>query len=107
MLQRLEEEEVKNLENKEHLIMGNGEFDTMMQHQEEDKVQKLMEKEQQSMTSTPDREGFASRSACTFLAPFTSVFHTPELGSHLKSNNLGNGRYVFLRGLFTPSTSGI
>ena len=26
---------------------------------------------------------------CTFLAPFSSVFHTPELGRCLKSNNFG------------------
>ena len=37
-----------------------------------------------------NREGFASRSACTFLAHFSSVFHTPELGRRLKSNNPGN-----------------
>ena len=54
-----------------------------------------------------DREGFASRSACTFLAPFSSVFHTPELGSRLKSNNLGNEKVSFLLESFAPSTSGI
>ena len=54
-----------------------------------------------------DREGFAFCSACLFLVPFSSVFHTPELGHNLKSYNLGNGQYVFLRGLFTPYTSGI
>ena len=59
-----------------------------------------MEKEQRAMTST-------TRSECPFLAPFSSVFHTPELGCHLKINNLGNGQYVFLRVLVTPSTNGI
>ena len=54
-----------------------------------------------------DTEGFAYHSACPFLAPFYSVLHTPELGHRLKSNNLGNGKSVFLRGSFTPSTSGI
>ena len=54
-----------------------------------------------------DRESFGSRSSCTFLAPFYLVLHIPELGLRLKSNNLGNGQYVFLRGSFTPSTSSI
>ena len=42
-----------------------------------------------------NRGGFASRSACPFLAPFSSVFHTSELGPCLKINNLGNRKYVF------------
>ena len=54
-----------------------------------------------------DREGFASHSACPFLAPFSSVSHTLELGRCLKINTLGNRKYVFLRVSFTPSTSGI
>ena len=33
--------------------MRDGEFATMIQHQEEDKAQKLMEKEQRAITSTP------------------------------------------------------
>ena len=37
------------------------------------------------------REGFGSCSECTILAPFYLVFHTPELGRLLKSNNIGNG----------------
>ena len=52
-LQRLEEEEVQNLEKKEHIIMRDGEFSTMMQQQEEDEAQKLMDKEQRATTSTP------------------------------------------------------
>ena len=52
-LQRLEEDEVKNLENKEHMTIRDGEFATMMQQQEEDEAQKIMEKEQRAMTSTP------------------------------------------------------
>ena len=35
-LQRLEEDEVQNLEKKKHMIMRDGEFATMMQQQEED-----------------------------------------------------------------------
>ena len=52
-----------------------------------------------------DREGFASHSACPFPEPFSSFFHTPELGRRLKSNNFGNGHNVFLCRSFTPSTS--
>ena len=54
-----------------------------------------------------DREGFSYHSACPFIATFSSVFHTPELGLPLKSNNLENGEYFFLHGSFTPSTSSI
>ena len=54
-----------------------------------------------------DREGFAYCSACPFLAPFSSVLYTPELGCRLKTNNPGNRQYVFLRRFFTPSTSRI
>ena len=35
-LQRLEEDEVQNLEKKKHMIMRDGEFATMIQQQEED-----------------------------------------------------------------------
>ena len=41
------------LEKKEHMITRDGEFATMMQHQEEDEAHKSTEKEQQDMTSTP------------------------------------------------------
>ena len=43
-LQQFEEDEVYNLENKEHIIMRDGEFVTMMQQQEEEKSHKLMDK---------------------------------------------------------------
>ena len=43
-LQRLEEDKVQNLEKKEQMIMRDGEFATMMQHQEEDEAQKSTEK---------------------------------------------------------------
>ena len=42
-----------NLEEKEQMIMRDGELATIMQQQEEDKAHKLMEKEQRAMTSTP------------------------------------------------------
>ena len=41
------------MENKEQITLTDDNFATMMQHQEEDKAQKSMEKEQQAMTSTP------------------------------------------------------
>ena len=43
-LQWLEENKVKNLEEKEHMIMRDGELATMIQQQEEGEAQKLMEK---------------------------------------------------------------
>ena len=49
-LQQLEEDEVHNLEKKEHMIMRDGEFATMIQQQEEDKAKKFMDKEQRAMT---------------------------------------------------------
>ena len=48
-LHRLEEDEVHNMEEKEHMILRDEELATMMQQQEEDEAQKLMEKEQRSM----------------------------------------------------------
>ena len=51
-LQLLKEDEVHNMEKKEHMIMRDGEFATMIQQEEEYKAQKLMEKEQRAMTST-------------------------------------------------------
>ena len=50
-LQLLEEDEVQNMENKEQMIMRDGDFVTMIQQQEEYQAQKLMEKEQQAMQS--------------------------------------------------------
>ena len=43
-LQRLEGDKFQNMEDKEHMIMRDGELTTMMQQQEEYKVHKLMEK---------------------------------------------------------------
>ena len=52
-LQKLEEDEVQNMEEKEQMITRNGKLATIMQQKEEGEAQKLMEKEQQAMTSTP------------------------------------------------------
>ena len=41
------------MEKKENMIMRDGKFATMMQQQEEDEAQKLKEKEQRVMSSTP------------------------------------------------------
>ena len=49
-LQKLEEEEVQNLEKKEQMIMRDGEFSTMMQQKEEDEAQNSTQKEQRAMT---------------------------------------------------------
>ena len=42
-----------------------------------------------------DKEVFGSFSECPFLAPVYSLFHTPELGLHLKSSNLGKWTVCF------------
>ena len=68
------------MEKKEHMIMRDGEFSTMIQHQEEDEVHKLMEKEQRSMTTMTTGK--------TFLL----VHHLLSLHHFLKSSipqNLG------------------
>ena len=101
-LQRLEYDEVKNTEEKEQMIMRDGELDTTMQHQEECKVQKLIEEKQRDMKPTS-----TEKAACPFLAPFSSVLHTLEIWHRLKSNKVRNGQYVFICGYFTPSSSGI
>ena len=78
-LQRLEEDEVQNMEEKEHMITRDGELAAMMQHQDEDKAHKWTEKEQRAYHDiNANKEGFDSRSACPFLAPFSSVVHTPR-----------------------------
>ena len=41
------------MEDKEQMIMRDGELATIMKQQEEDEAQKSMEKEQRSTTSTP------------------------------------------------------
>ena len=40
VLQKLEEDKVQNMEEKEHIFMRDGKLATIMQHQEEDEVQK-------------------------------------------------------------------
>ena len=86
--------------------MRNGEFSTVMQKRGGRRAEIDGEITVGHVINN-DKEGFASHLAHTFLTPFSSVFYTSELGCRLKSNNLGNGQYVFLRGSFTPSTSGI
>ena len=44
MLQILEEDELQNMEEKEHMIMSYGKLATIMKQQEEDEAHKLMEK---------------------------------------------------------------
>ena len=106
-LQRLEEDEVQHLEEKEQMIMKNGELATIMQQQEEYKFAEIDGERISGHDINSDRGGFASCSECPFLVPFSSVFHITKLGRRLNSNNLGNGQYFFLHRSFTPSTSSI
>ena len=43
------------MEEKEQIIMRDGEIATMIQQQEEDEAKKYMDKEQRALTSTPTR----------------------------------------------------
>ena len=78
-----------NLDKKEQIIMIDGEFAAMMQHQEEEEVQKSMEKEQRAKTSTPTEKALLLVK-CVLSLHFFKVFHTPELGRPIKINDLGN-----------------
>ena len=50
-LKLLEENEVQNMEKKEQMIMRDGDFAIMIQQKEEDQAQKLVDIEQQAMSS--------------------------------------------------------
>ena len=54
-LQWIEEDEVHNIEEKELIIMRDGELVITMKQQEEDEDQKSTEKKQRAMTSTPNK----------------------------------------------------
>ena len=88
------------------MIMRDGELATIIKQQEEEESHKSMDKEQQAMTSTPGGKDLLLIWRVLSLHHF-SVFNTAELGRRLKSDNIGNGQYIFLRGLFNPYKSGI
>ena len=98
---------MQNMEKKEHMIMRDGEFSTMMQQQEEDEAQKSIEKEQRAMTSTPTGKALVLVQHVLSLHHFLKSSIPQNLGVASKETTLANGQYVSLHGSFTPSTSGI
>ena len=89
------------------MIMADEKFATIMKQQEEDEVQKLMEKEQRAMSSMPTGKALLPVQRFLSLHNFLQYYIPHNLGVASKVNNLGNRKYVFLFGLFTASTSGI
>ena len=87
--------------------MRDGDFSTIIQQQKEDEAQKSMEKEQWACHQHQQGRLCFSFNHVLSLHQFCSVSHTLELGRPLKINNLCNVQYVFIRVLFTPSTSNI
>ena len=87
-LQRLEEEEVQNLEKKERIIMRDGEFVTMMQQKEEDEAQKSMEKEQRAMASTPTGKALILFQCVLSVYHFLNDYIPQNLGVVLKVRTL-------------------
>ena len=58
---------MQNLEEKEHMIIRDDELVTIMQQQKEDKFTETNGEIVVGHDMNAEREGFASRSACTFL----------------------------------------
>ena len=57
------------MKKKENMIIRGGKFAAIVQQQEEDEAQKLMEKEQRAMTSTPTGKAFLP------VQCFLSLYH--------------------------------
>ena len=87
-LQRLEYEDVQNLERKEQMIMGDDEFATMMQHQEKDEAQKSMEKQQRAMTSMTTDKALLIVQRVLSLHNFLQSYIPQKLGVALKVTTL-------------------
>ena len=62
------------------MIMRDGELAIIMQQQEEDEAQKLMEKEQQAISSNPTGKALLLIQSYLSLLPFFSVINTPSSG---------------------------
>ena len=88
VLQRLEEDEVQNMEEKEQMITRDGNFTTMMQQQEEDTAQRLMEKEQRAVTSTPTMRDLLIVHRVLSLHNFLQSYITQNLGVASKVTTL-------------------
>ena len=87
-MQQIEEDEVQNMEKKEQMIMRDGKFATMMQQQKEAKAQKLMEKEQRDMKSTPTEKALLIFQRVLYLHHFFKSSIPQNLGVSSKVTTL-------------------
>ena len=95
VLQRLEEDEVQNLEK---MIMRGGEFSTMVQQQEEDEAQKSMEKEQRDVSSMPTVKALVIVKSVLALHHFIQSSITQNLGVPSKVTTLAMDSMFFFTG---------
>ena len=77
------------------MIMRDGNFATIMQHQEEDEAQKLMEKEQRAMTSTQTAKALFLVQSVLSLHHFLRSFIPQNLGVASKVTTLAMGSIFF------------
>ena len=94
-LQQHEEDEVQNLENKEQTIMRDGHFATMIQHQEEDQSQKLMDKKQRAVSSTPTGKALVLVQRVLYFHHFLQYFIPQNLGGPSKLTTLAMDSMFF------------
>ena len=83
------------MENKENMIMRDGEFATMMQQQEEDEVQKLMEREQRAMSSTLEGKALILTQSVLSLQKFLQYSIPPNLDFASKVTTLATDSMFF------------
>ena len=77
------------------MIMRDGGFSAVIQQQEEDEAQKLMEKEQQAMASTPTGEALLLIQCVLFLHHFLQSSIPPTLGVSLNVATLATDSMFF------------
>ena len=76
------------MDKKENTIMRYGKFSTMMQQQKEDEAQKLMDKEQRAMTSTPTGKALIIIQPVLYLHHFLQSSIPHKLGVSSKITTL-------------------
>ena len=83
------------MEDKEHMIMRYDKFATVVQQKEDDEAQKLMEKEQRVVTSTPTGKDFLLVQCVLSLHHFLQSYITQNLGVILKVTTLETDSMFF------------
>ena len=86
---------MQNLEKKKNMIMRDGKFATIMQHQEEDKAHKLMEREQRAMTSIPRGKALILVQRVLYLHHFIQSSMPQNLGFASKVTTLATNSMFF------------